>query len=103
MRLFFAEPAAGGLEDIIDYIAVDSPSAAERVYRDVVSAAERLRDFPEMGRAGRVPGTRELPVSSLPYLIVYDVPAESIIILAVFHTSRDLAAGLRQRLKGSKP
>jgi toxin ParE1/3/4 len=96
MRLVIAEPAERDLDSIIDYIALDNSTAAERVYRAIVAAAERLTDFPEIGRSGRLPGTREFSVSSLPYLIVYEVGADVVTILAVFHTSRDLARVLAQ-------
>lgn len=97
-RLVIAEPAARDLDEIVDYIALDSPAAAEGVYRGIVRAAERLPEFPAMGRAGRHPQTRELSVPSLPYLIVYTVGTEDVTILAVFHTSRDLAGALRERI-----
>ena len=50
-----------------------------------------------MGRSGRLPGTREFPVTNLPYLIVYEVGAEVVTILAVFHAARDLARALAER------
>ena len=99
MRLVFAEPAARDLDAIIDYIALDNPLAAEKVYRTIVTAAERLKDFPEIGHAGRLPATRELSVPSLPYIIVYDVGTEGVTVLAVFHAARDLARALHERRK----
>ncbi len=96
-QLIIAEPAARDLEGIVDYIALDNSAAAENVYRGIVRAAERLPEFPALGRPGRHPETRELSVPSLPYLIVYEVGANAVTILAVFHTSRDLARALRDR------
>ncbi|KGM34194.1 type II toxin-antitoxin system RelE/ParE family toxin [Inquilinus limosus] len=103
MRLVFAEPAESDLKDIIDYIALDNPLAAERVYGAIVATAERLTRFPEIGRVGRLPDTRELTVTSLPYLIVYQVATETVTILAVFHGARDLARALDERKAGLKP
>lgn len=97
MRLVFAEPAARDLEDIIDYIAQDSPKAAEGVYRAIVTAARRLKDFPESGHPGRTSGTRELSIAALPYIIVYEVGAGTVTVLAVFHGARDLAKALKER------
>ena len=50
-----------------------------------------------MGRSGRLPGTREFSLPSLPYVIVYVVGADAVTILAVFHGSRDLARALAER------
>lgn len=97
MRLVFAEPAARDLEDIIDYISLDSPKAAEGVYRAIVTAAGRLKDFPESGHPGRASGTRELSIAALPYIIVYEVGGETVTVLAVIHGARDLARALKER------
>jgi len=103
MRLVFAEPAERDLKDIVDYIAFDNPAAAEKVYRAIIASAERLTRFPEIGRIGRLPDTRELTIASLPYLIVYQVAAETVTILAVFHGARDLVRALNERRAGLKP
>lgn len=101
--LVIAEPAARDLDGIVDYIALDNPVAAEGVYRGIVAAAQKLPQFPALGRPGRHPETRELSVAGLPYLIVYEVSAEAVTILAVFHTARNLAQALRERMKGNAP
>lgn len=103
MRLVFAEPAERDLKDIIDYIAQDNPAAAEKVYRAIIASTERLTRFPEIGRVGRLPDTRELTVASLPYLVVYQVAAETVTILAVFHSARDLVRALADRKAEFKP
>lgn len=97
-RLVITDPAANDLGAIIDYIAADDPVAAERVYRGIVSSAERLPEFPGLGRPGRYPETRELSVAGLPYLVVYEVGCDVVTLLAVFHTSRDLAQVVHSRL-----
>ena len=98
-QLVIAAPAARDLERILQYIALDNPVVAESVYRGIVNAAEKLPEFPALGRPGRYPETRELSVADLPYLIVYEVADEAVTILAVFHTSRDLAKALGNRLQ----
>lgn len=98
-HLVIAEPAAHDLEGIVDYIALDNPVAAEKVYRGIVSAAEKLLEFPTLGRPGRLPGTRELSIVDLRYLVVYEVDFETVTILAVFHASRDLVKALHDRIQ----
>ena len=90
------QPAERDLNSIIDDIALDNPAAAETVYRAIVATVRRLTDFPRMGRPGRLPDIREFPVSSLPWLSVYEVGAEVVTVLAVFHTARDLARALAE-------
>ncbi len=98
-RLVIAEPAARDLETIVDYIALDNAIAAERVYRDIVRATNMLAERPALGRPGRHPQTREWSVSGQPFLIVYRVDEETLTILAVFHTSRDLRSALHDRMQ----
>ena len=101
MRLVFAEPAARDLDDILDYIALDDPRAAEKVYRAIVAAAGRLSDYPNIGHAGRLPDTRELSVTSLPYIIVYEVGRDAVTILAVFDAARDLVRAIDERRRSA--
>jgi toxin ParE1/3/4 len=100
-QLVIAEPAARDLEGIVDYIALDNPVAAERVYWEIVRAAEKLPEFPALGRPDRHPETRVLSIADLPYLIVYEAGPDAVTILAVFHTSRNLAKALHDRMQAS--
>jgi toxin ParE1/3/4 len=90
LELRFTERAEAHLESILDYIHKDNPAAAQRVGHAIRTAAEMLRYFPEVGRRGRVLGTREWVVRGLPYIIVYEVmPDETLIVLGVFHGAQD--------------
>jgi len=65
---------------------------ATQVVARIRLAAERLREFPLMGRTGRVPGTHEWVVRRLPYIIVYEVSLtapDELLILGVFHAAQD--------------
>lgn len=86
----------------MDYIALDNPVAAEGVYRGIVAAAQKLPQFPALGRPGRHPETREMSVSGLPYLIVYEVGADAVKILAIFQNARDLARARGGQLSGER-
>ncbi|MGH9660026.1 MAG: type II toxin-antitoxin system RelE/ParE family toxin, partial [Bryobacteraceae bacterium] len=44
-----------------------------------------LASQPQMGRPGRVLGTRELVVPDTPYIIPYRVRGERLELIAVFH------------------
>lgn len=76
------------LHAIFDYILEDNPSAALGVLEDIEAAVGVLAEHPALGRPGRVEGTRELVVASLPYVVPYEVLRERVIILRVLHGAR---------------
>jgi plasmid stabilization system protein ParE len=45
--------------------------AARRIGRLIAESTDCLADFPERGRAGTAPGTRELPLPGLPWRLIY--------------------------------
>jgi plasmid stabilization system protein ParE len=49
--------------------------------------AEILTGFPEMGRPGRVSGTREL-LAHRHYLLIYRIRGNTVQILRLLHTAR---------------
>ncbi|MDP2620028.1 MAG: type II toxin-antitoxin system RelE/ParE family toxin [Hyphomicrobiales bacterium] len=89
MRLRYRAEAASDLDAIYDYVASDSEVAAVKVLARIRDAIEPLLIFPLSGRIGTVPGTRELIVPSLPYIVVYQVLDDRIDILGVVHAARD--------------
>ncbi len=100
MRVTYASAARRDLDAIVDYISLEDRAAAERVFYAISDSVDRLRDHPNMGHVGRVPDTRELSVTGLPYIVVYEVSAEAVTVLAVFHGARDLARAIADRTKG---
>jgi toxin ParE1/3/4 len=71
----------------LDYIAERNPHAALRVDSEIEQQADRLQDHPDMGRMGRVKGTRELVVQRTPFILVYRVrpTASRVEVLRVLH------------------
>lgn len=87
MRIVWLTPSRQDLAEIILYIAEDNPLAAMELDDDILSAVENLSGFPQMGRLGRVQGTRELVVRDN-YIIVYETLDDEVRILTVLHASR---------------
>lgn len=91
MRLQWTEPAVDALQGIHDYIAKDQPFYAARFVDRLTVAAEKLREFPELGRI--VPEAARTEIRELifqGYRIIYRVKPGHIQILTVVHGSRDL-------------
>ncbi|PTU63510.1 plasmid stabilization protein [Chromobacterium sp. Panama] len=88
MRLVWLRSALQNLQQEAEFIAEENPAAAAALVRAVRAATKHLADFPETGRPGRVPGTRELVLEGFPYLIPYRVKDGQVQILRIFHTRR---------------
>ncbi len=55
----------------LDYVARKNPKGAVRLDAEIERQIDRLAIYPEMGRIGRVDGTRELVIVRTPYIAVY--------------------------------
>jgi toxin ParE1/3/4 len=88
MKIAYGKSALKDLEAIRIYIARDNPDAARRVIERIEQATSRLESFPYSGRPGPR-GIRLLSVSGLPYVVIHRVQADTVKVVAVFHTSRN--------------
>jgi toxin ParE1/3/4 len=87
--LVWSREAIDDLVSMRAAIVEDSPKAAQRMALRIVSAAESiLPENPQAGRAGRVPGTRELVIAGTPYIVPYRLRDGETQILRVFHGAR---------------
>lgn len=89
MRVLWTLAAADDLQDIANYLFEKTPQNAARLIREIYGAPSSLKNFPKRGRVGKKPGTRELVLPSLPYVIVYQVKGESVNIVRILHGSQE--------------
>jgi toxin ParE1/3/4 len=67
----------------------NSAAAARGVVLHIMHNIEQLlSDNPQMGRPGRVPGTRELVIPRTPFIVPYRLQRNIIQILRVYHGAR---------------
>ena len=85
LPIVWSSVAIADRDAVFDYIAADSSNAAARIDERILNRTDLLVDFPKIGRSGRLPGTRELVIPGTPYLIVYRVTPELILILRILH------------------
>ena len=89
MNPIWSPEAIADLAALRAYIAQDDPAAAQRVALYIIRIVETLLpNGPEMGRTGRVPGTRELVIPRTPYIVPYRLVGNAIQVLRVFHGAR---------------
>jgi toxin ParE1/3/4 len=86
MGVFWTEQAVSDLAEIEEFITQDKPQAAGRVAIHLLSSVEHLAEFPQLGKPGRRPGTRELIIP--PYVITYRLRPDRLEILSVWHGRR---------------
>ncbi len=85
MKIVWSRRAIRHLVSLREHIEKDSEQSAARVAGRILDAVDLLEKHPELGRPGRLVGTRELVVADTPYIIPYRVRAESLELIAVFH------------------
>jgi toxin ParE1/3/4 len=93
VKLRWTDGAVEDLQAARDYLDSENPRAAWSAINRIMSAVERLEQFPQMGRPGRVARSRELVVTGTPLLVAYRLKGESVQILAVLHAKRKWPKG----------
>ena len=87
MRVRWTRQALKNLETAVHYISTDSPGNDQKVAQKIWDSIQLLQQQPGMGRPGRIPGTRELIISDLPFIAPYAEHKGEIVILRIIHTS----------------
>jgi toxin ParE1/3/4 len=87
MKVRWLKDGTRSLRSVHAHIALDNPAAARRVVQHIRASIRHLQTFPRSGRIGQVPGTMELVVNNLPYIVVYRISGDSVEILRVFHAA----------------
>jgi addiction module RelE/StbE family toxin len=86
VRVEWTELAIAQLDEAMAYIAADRPTVALEWLELLLGEADRLADFPDMGRvapeASRE-GIREILVS--PYRLVYRRDEDAVVVTMVLH------------------
>jgi len=89
MNILWSPEAIDDLISLRAYIAEDNPAGARGVALHIIYNIEQsLPNNPQMGRPGRVPGTRELVIPKTPFVVPYRLQRNVIQILRVYHGAR---------------
>ena len=88
MRLEFTERAVCDLIRLREFLAQHDPEAAQRVAEQLIAAAQKLSDTPNIGRwIERIPSMREWVVGR--YVIRYQVVDDALIVARIWHGRED--------------
>ena len=90
-QIIWTDPALEDLNEIAEYIALDKPSAAKWLVREVLSKVKRLENFPKSGRKPpELNKTRYREVIIPPCRVFYRNEEEKVFILYVMRSERKL-------------
>jgi len=79
-------PAAEKKRDAaLDYIAMDNVRAAFGQLSEIERQTDWLMEHPNIGRPGKLRGTRELVIQHTPFIVVYRVTSDTVQILRFLH------------------
>lgn len=85
MILEWLPAALHDFDALIDYIAEENPTAAIAQGDTIEARISELPAHPRRGRPGRVSGTRELVITTTPFIVVYRITKTRIQILRILH------------------
>lgn len=76
-------------ETIFDYLESDNPRVAILMDDRIETQVDLLMGTPEIGRPGRIEGTRELVIPRTPYIAAYRIERKTVTILRVLHGAQE--------------
>lgn len=86
MIVIWSPAAIDDLTELRAHIGEDDPAAALRIALHITHNVEvLLPSNPQMGRPGRVPGTRELVILKTPFIVPYRIVNSAIHVLRIYH------------------
>ncbi|WP_395067725.1 type II toxin-antitoxin system RelE/ParE family toxin [Paraburkholderia silvatlantica] len=88
MKVCWSPLALADREATFNFTVTSNPRRAVVWDERISASVRRLRLFPNLGRVGRVSGTRELVVESTPFVLAYRYENEALTILRVLHSAR---------------
>jgi len=91
VKIKWTKHALEELDDIANYISIDSPKYAQILVKQIYEMVSHLKQFPKLGRKVPEYGDPELrEILYKTYRIIYLVKKEHLEIISIIHGSRKL-------------
>jgi toxin ParE1/3/4 len=88
VKIRWTADAAGDLKSTHEYLSEGSLKGADALVERVLSSIDVLERYPNIGRKGRIGGTRELVIAGTPFIVYYRLHREQVEILGILHGAR---------------
>lgn len=92
MKVFLSEQADADLLQIYRYLAERNASAAQSIVAEINRKLQNIGDFPFFGRDRSMLSQGIRSIVAHPYVILYTVGPDRIIVVRVLHGRRDIDA-----------
>lgn len=93
MKIVYLPRTRTDLQWMKEYYTHVFPEGARYARLRFQNAEKLLKDNPQAGRPGALPGTRELVIARTPFLILYRIQADRIEILRIWDGRSDRNSG----------
>ena len=89
--MIWTKAALADLTRLIDYLTQKTDKEfGTTIGHRILKSVKALHVFPAMGKPSKAPGTRELIIKGLPYLVVYRVTqSKQVEILRLWHMAQE--------------
>jgi toxin ParE1/3/4 len=88
VKIRWTAVAAEDLKSAHEYLCEGSPERADAIIERILSSIDLLERHPNLGREGRIKGTRELVVTGTRFVVFYRLHRNQVEILGVLHAAR---------------
>ena len=88
MKIRWTAVAADDLKSVHEYLNEHAPAQADTVVDRILTGIDVLEQYPNLGRQGRLDGTRELVITGTPFIVFYRLQKSQVEILGVLHAAR---------------
>lgn len=100
MKVIWTKKSQIALDSIYKDIAEDNEIWAKKIIAHIINTVEStIKNFPHIGRAGNVFGTREYVIAEYPYVVIYTVKNNCLHVLKIYiHQCNTLSNAFSQSL-----
>lgn len=88
MKIRWTVIAADDLKAVHEYLSEHAPTRADNIIDRILAGIDVLEQYPNLGRQGRLDGTRELVITGTPFIVFYRLRKSQVEILGVLHAAR---------------
>jgi plasmid stabilization system protein ParE len=88
VKIRWTAVAGDDLKSVHEYLNEHAPARADATVDRILASIDVLEQYPNLGRQGRLEGTRELVITGTPFIVFYRLQKSQVEILGVVHAAR---------------